>query len=183
MKNLCPRSVLAAATLWIGLALVGRAQADIALSTPDGLTAGDTFRFVFVTDGTRNATSSNIADYNAFVNQDATAQAGGGSNSFTYNGASISWLAIGSTASTSAIQNIGENTATSIPIYLANGTRITPSDNGSGLWSGSLLAPIASDLLGHTNSTVIWSGTSPLGTSAPEFPARPNRVRPSGTYK
>lgn len=48
-------------------------RGGVSLQTPAGLKPGDHFRFVFVTDGTTNATSSNISSYDAFV----TAQAGG----------------------------------------------------------------------------------------------------------
>ena len=34
---------------------------------PTGINAGDSFRLIFVTSTTRNAQSSNIADYNTFV--------------------------------------------------------------------------------------------------------------------
>ena len=54
----------------------GRADAGVMLQTPPGLNPGDPFRFVFVTAGTRDATSSNIADYDNFVN----VEAGGGSH-------------------------------------------------------------------------------------------------------
>jgi hypothetical protein len=49
-------------------------RGGLILQTPAGLNPGDQFRFVFVTDGTTNATSSAISSYDAFV----TAQAGGG---------------------------------------------------------------------------------------------------------
>ena len=72
--------------------------------------------------------SSNIADYNNFVN----AQAGGA----TFDGSVVAWNAIGSTSSVNAIDNIGQSAA---PVYLADGTLITSSTTSTGLWSGSLL--------------------------------------------
>ena len=83
--------------LWSGLA--ARAEAGVILETPKGLNPGDHFRFVFVTDGIRDATSTNIADYDSFVD----AQAGGA----TYGGLLVDWLAIGSTDSVDAIQHVG----------------------------------------------------------------------------
>ena len=95
------RVALAVAILWIGFSAVGRAEAGaIALSTPAGLSAGESFRFVFITDATTVATSSSIAVYNSFVN----AQAGGA----TYDGSVVNWDAIGSTRSVSAINNVGQ---------------------------------------------------------------------------
>jgi hypothetical protein len=67
------RFAIVAAMLWLGSGSGGQAEAGIILQTPAGLDPGDQFRFVFVTDGSRNATSTNIADYDSFVN----AQAGG----------------------------------------------------------------------------------------------------------
>ena len=63
---------LATAMLWVGFGVGGRAEAaGLALSTPAGLTPGESFQFIFVTDGTTLPTSSDIADYNTFVNNQA----------------------------------------------------------------------------------------------------------------
>jgi hypothetical protein len=92
------RYAMAMAMLWIGFGLRGGAEAGgIALSTLAGLSPGESFRFVFLTDGTTNANSPNIADYNSFVN----AQSGGA----TYNGSVVSWVAIASTLTVNAIDN------------------------------------------------------------------------------
>ena len=77
------------------------------------------------------ATSSNIADYNNFVN----AQAGGA----TYNGQVVTWVAIASTPTVNAIDNVGQTPA----LYTwPDGTQVTTSTTTSGLWSGTLLHPI-----------------------------------------
>jgi hypothetical protein len=148
------------------LALGVGARADPTLNAPAGLKPGDHFRFVFATDGTRDANSSTIGDYNTFVNNDAMTEAGGGSNVVKYMGVTLTWSAIASTPGTSAITNIGENTSQDIPIYLASGVEITTADNSSGLWSGSLLAPINQDLLGHSRSAQVWTGTASNGSGA-----------------
>ena len=121
------------------------------LQTPAGLKPGDEFRFVFVTDGTTNATSSNISTYDAFV----TAQAGGA----TYDGMTVSWQAIGSTATVNAVDHVGSSTA---GVFLASGTEVATSTtaDGGGLWSGSLLNPIDQDLTGHTLLEAAWTGTA-----------------------
>ena len=97
-----PRTLMmsAATILWLAFGSGGRAEASIILQTPAGLNPGDQFRFVFVTDGIRDATSTNIADYDNFVN----AQAGGA----TYDGVVVNWLAIGSTDSVDAIDHVGQ---------------------------------------------------------------------------
>jgi len=151
------RFALATAMLWIGFGLVGRAEAGgIALSTPAGLTPGDTFRLVFITDDFMSGSSSNIADYNNFVNSEA-----GGA---TYNGSIISWVAIGSTSSVNAINNVGQSAS---PVYLADGTLVTSSTTGTGLWSGSLQNPIDEDLSGSLHKFLaVLTGTTTSGVAS-----------------
>ncbi len=132
------------------------------LQTPGGLTPGDQFRFVFVTDGTTNATSSAISSYDAFV----TAQAGGA----TYNGMTVTWQAIGSTATVNAVDHVGSSTG---GVFLASGTEVATSTTASlgGLWyqapndpngllSGPLLHPIDQDLTGQLLTEAVWTGTA-----------------------
>ncbi|MBV8381950.1 MAG: hypothetical protein JOZ63_05055, partial [Planctomycetaceae bacterium] len=59
------RLAMVAAMLWFGFGVGGRAQAALALPTPAGLKNDQPFRFVFVTDGTINAFSDDIVDYNS----------------------------------------------------------------------------------------------------------------------
>ncbi len=90
------------------------------------------------------------------------AQAGGA----TYDGSAVNWVAIGSTSSVSAINNVGQ---TATPVYLADGTLVTTSTTSTGLWSGSLLNPIDEDLSGmglHSGSTGVWSGSNTAGKSS-----------------
>jgi len=166
MMTLTRRLALVTAMLWFGFGVGGRCEAGITLTTPAGLSPGETFRFVFVTDGTTDALSPNIADYNSFVNT----QAGGA----TYNGSPVSWFAIGSTSSVNAIDNVGQAMA---PVYLADGTLVTSSTTSAGLWSGSLLHPIDHDLTGARPGDEVWTGTDqhgsaqdPLGPSTLVFP-------------
>ena len=149
------RFAIVAAVLWLGSGLGGRAEAGIILQTPAGLNPGDHFRFVFVTDGIRDATSTNIADYDSFVN----AQAGGA----TYNGVVVNWLAIGSTDSVDAIDHVGQANA---PVYLSDGTLVTTTTTPAGLWSGALVHEINLDLAGNPVPpfTFVWTGTNPFGT-------------------
>ena len=146
---------------WTGLGVGSQARAEsIALQTPAGLSPGDHFRFVFVTDGITPGTSSNIADYNSFVNTQAAGA--------TYNGQVITWDAIASTSTVNAIDNVGQ---TPDPVYLANGTLVTTSTTTSGLWSGTLLSPISEDLTGSAPGTNnVWTGTGPSGDAATGAP-------------
>src|SRR5208337_1543105 len=109
------RFALATAMLWLVYGAGGRALADLTLTAPATLSPGESFRFVFVTDGTTNATSTNIADYNNFVNTQA--------DGATYNGSVVSWVAIASTATVNAIDNVGQ--APISGVYLADGTLVT----------------------------------------------------------
>ena len=50
------RLAIATALIWIGIGTSVHVEAGgIALSTPAGLSPGESFRFVFVTDGSTNA--------------------------------------------------------------------------------------------------------------------------------
>ena len=131
------RFTIVAAVLWFGLGLGGRAEAGMMLQTPAGLNPGDQFRFVFVTNGIRDATSTNIADYDSFVN----AEAGGA----TYDDVVVGWLGIGSTDSVDAIDHVGQTNA---PVYLSDGTLVTTSTTPAGLWSRTLVHAINLDLAG-----------------------------------
>ena len=147
--------VIVAAVLWLGSGLGARAEASIILQTPAGLNPGDHFRFVFVTDGIRDATSTNITDYDSFVN----GQAGGA----TYNGVVVNWLAIGSTNSVDAIDHVGQANA---PVFLSDGTLVTTTTTPAGLWSRTLLHEIDLDLAANPVPpfTFVWSGTNSFGT-------------------
>jgi hypothetical protein len=153
MKSMTMRVALVSAFLWFGFGVGGWCDAGVVLQTPSGLTAGDTFRFVFLTDGTTNAESTIIADYNAFVN----AQAGAA----TYNGSVVSWVAIGSTATVNAIDNVGQ---TLTPVYLADGTLVTTNTTSTGLWSQTLHHTIDENLTGSAApQSLVWTGTDGVG--------------------
>jgi PEP-CTERM motif len=160
------RFAIVAAVLWFGFGSGGRAEAGMMLQTPAGLNPGDQFRFVFVTDGIRDATSTNIADYDSFVN----AEAGGA----TYDGVVVNWLAIGSTDSVDAIDHVGQANA---PVFLSDGTPVSSSTTTAGLWSGTIRNPINLDLAGNPvdPSFFVWTGTNPTGTGfgGPLGSARP----------
>jgi hypothetical protein len=155
------RLALTGPMFWIGFGVSGQAEAGgIALSSPAGLSPGESFRFAFVTAGTTVATSPNIADYNSFVN----AQAAGA----TFNGSVVTWNAVASTSTINAIDNIGQS---QVPVYLVDGTLVSTSTTITGLWSGSLTNPIDLDLNRVTLTDVgVWTGSSPDGTADPVDP-------------
>jgi PEP-CTERM motif len=145
----------------------GTASTGLVISTPSGLNPGDHFRILFVTSDTTQAVSTAIGTYDTFVNTDA--------NGATYNGSVISWKAIGSTSSVSAINHIG---TTGDAVYLADGTKVTSSDDSSGLWSGSLDSAPNEYLDGSSvGVAAIWTGSNsdgsanvhPLGNRNPSY--------------
>lgn len=159
-----PRS---AAVFALCLCSVIGARADLNINTPPGLNLGDQFRIVFLTQALTQATNPNISYYNTFVNNDAATQAGGVGSKVVYGSTVLTWSAIASTYEISAITNIG---SFGVPVYLASGTLVTPSDTLSGLWSESLLAPINEFLTAPDSfDTSVWTGTLPNGSSAGSF--------------
>ncbi|MBV8128999.1 MAG: PEP-CTERM sorting domain-containing protein [Planctomycetaceae bacterium] len=147
------------AILWFAFGVGGPAEAGTILTTPMGLTPGEQFRFVFVTQGKTDGTNTSIDFYNNFVNT----QAGGA----TYNGSTIQWTAIASTEATSAINNIpGTQQA---PVYLPDGTEVTPSTDVTGLWSGTLKHAINELINGQITSIFVGTGTDGTGFSIPVF--------------
>jgi len=183
--TLMRRIALIPAVLWLVFGGGGRAVADLNIGTPAGLTPGESFRIVFVTDGTRNATSGNIGDYNTFVTNDANAEAGGGSNVVKYMGVALTWTALASTPTTDAINNVGTY---GVPVYLASGALVAGTDaraSSGGLWTINDSTPallnsgISQDLNGTSQyGASVWSGTATagdgdtivkLGTSSPSY--------------
>ena len=114
-------------------------HADV-VTVPTDLSPGDPYRLVFVTSGTRDTTSLGIADYNAFVTDQANQNA-----DLARLGAS--WFAIASTVTPDYTSTVDarDNTSTTpgtdvagIPIYLVNSGSNRLADSYADLWDGSL---------------------------------------------
>ena len=83
---------------------------------PSGLGVGDSFRLVFISSTTRDASSSSIDDYNTFIQARAAA---GHADIQPY---SSLFRAVGCTNSTNATANTNTRAAdTSVPIFWLNG--------------------------------------------------------------
>ena len=95
---------------------------------PAGLNAGDKFRLIFISSGTRNATSTDIDDYNSFVQG---AAAGGHAAIRGYSGG---FRALASTAAVDARDNTA-TTGTGVPIYWLNGNKV--ADDYADLYDGA----------------------------------------------
>ena len=142
------------------------ANADLVLTTPTGLNAGDHFRFMFLTSplNKTQATSSSISSYDSFVRSDVSNKYG----TVTYNGSAITdWLAVGSTSTTSAFDHLGGSQA-NVSIWLPDGTQVASSltTSTNGLWSGGLQHAVDQLLDASSASYVssVWTGSNADGT-------------------
>ena len=129
------------------------ASAFGAIIAPPSLNPGDKYHLVFVTSTTRDATSTNIADYNAFV-QSAADAAGIG------NTVGVTWYAIGSTLTVAARDNAVVGATT--PVYLLNGTTKV-ADNFADMWNGNIDAKINLTEYLATYSSYVFTGSSDAG--------------------
>jgi hypothetical protein len=128
-------------------------------TVPSDLNPGDTYRLVFVTSTERDAMSSNIADYNAFV----TAAANSVPELLALG---TTWKAIGSTETVDARDNTGTNpgVATGVPIYTLADTRIA-NDNAD-LWDGMINVPLnLTELETLVVVPGVWTGSMSDGTA------------------
>jgi len=157
IKSIAVSLCLAIATLCLTTQMALAAPITI----PTGLNVGDTYRIAFVTSTTRDATSSNIADYNAFVTAAANAQA-------ELAALGTTWTAIASTATVDARDNTNTVPSTAggslgVPIYLLNDTKLV--DSYDDLWDGTIDNPLNID---ESASSVlnfeVWTGTNEFGT-------------------
>jgi hypothetical protein len=138
---------------------------------PLGLQPGDEYRLLFVTDGKRNALSTDIADYNAFVTWEANQP-----NSLV-RGLTVEWFAIASTIHVDAIENTGTDPSppgdTGVPIYLVDGASRV-ANHYDNLWNPSSIGD--SYLLSAPNLTQygvgpadainnVWTGTDYHGVA------------------
>ena len=110
---------------------------------PDGLGAGDRFRLVFLSSTTRNGSSANIADYNTWIQNQASA------GHADIQGYSSTFRVVGSTADDDARDNTatrytGDDTAATdddsdlgVPIYWLGGPKVADEyrDFYDGSWN------------------------------------------------
>ncbi len=142
------KTMLLAALIATGTAFPA-SQLSAGFIPPIGLAPGSQYQLVFITADTRNATSSNIADYNAFVTAEAA-----------LNPAlpSTSWHAIASTPTVDADVNAP---VSNLPIYNTQGIEVMPTSSTFTLYTTSFLnAPILYDQFGQVPAQPdAWSGT------------------------
>lgn len=135
------------------------------VTVPAGLNPGDHYRLVFVTSTTRDATSSNIADYNTFVNGVANAPASPITGLAT-------WTAIGSAGSTGAQENTLTRPGIDVdcPVYNLAGELV--ASNYTTLWTVDIPYQGLIFLSHAINRTedgslsgnfAVWTGVHPFG--------------------
>jgi len=173
MKIKQPGIVSAGVALAATLGTASAAQAALVVVPPD-LAVGDQYRLVFVTEGKRDATSTDIDDYNTFVTSQVRLSILPGTtdtalyqalNAAGIDPNTITWKAIGSTASVDARDNTGTNPtlSTGVPIYLIDGNRV--ANNNADLWDGSIQTAINRTPLDTSTDNLVWTGTLPDGSA------------------
>jgi hypothetical protein len=151
LRNPASRGI--AAAMIISLGSIG-SSAVAGIVVPTGLSPGSKYYLAFVTQGTHNAVSTNIADYNSFAQSQAALNP-----SLTGTNEGVTWKALGSTASVSAVSNLGLG---EFPIYLLNGmTKI--ADGVSDLWDGSIDAALNRNQFLGTVDDFVLTGTGSDG--------------------
>ena len=150
----------AAIAFAIAVTVCSVADADL-ITVPTNLNEGDQYRLAFVTSGFRDATSTDIADYNTFVNNDTISVA-------ELQSLGTTWFAIASTSTIDARDNTGTNPTsnTGVPIFLLDGTKI--ADSNADLWNNSIDAPISVTSHGGTFVTPqqVYTGTDDFDGTA-----------------
>ena len=139
-------ALLAAFFVSVTVCLVGPVQAEI-ITEPTDLSVGEQYRLVFVTSGSRDATSTDIEDYNSFVD---------GHGDFAI---ASDWKVIGSTSSVDARDNTSSNPnadGAGVPLYNLAGERV--ANDYADLWDGDLINAIGTNEYGDYSTE---SGTAP----------------------
>ena len=157
----------------IGADPVERAVASDWALKPTGVSVGDKFRLLFVTSTTRDARSSNIADYNRFVQGRAAA----GHSEIRTSSISSQFRVVGSTASVDARDNTATTYTASnngVPIYWLNGAKA--ADDYQDFYDGSWDSERGRNEAGSSQGTncrtgligldgqAVWTGSRNDGT-------------------
>jgi len=151
---------------------VSSAQVTSLSRLPDGLSPGDEFRYVFVTDGARDATSSAIEDYDNFVTNEANAT---GSLFF---GEGLTFQAIGSTATVNAVDHIATGGSVDVPFVLVGGGRVAA--NSADFFDGQFLVNIdQSESGGAVAQVLVYTGSLADGTVSDGFGLGQNEAIPA----
>jgi hypothetical protein len=121
---------------------------------PVGLAPGSQYQVLLVTQGVRNAASSNIADYNAFVNAEVAL------NPLLPSG--VTWSAVAFTDTITAQVNAPSN---GLAIFDTKGNLLVEA--GIGLYAAVFPSASILDQFGSEGSTYVWTGAPAPGYSDP----------------
>ena len=140
---------------------------------PGDLSAGDSFRLLFVSSTTRDATSSDISDYNTHVQNAATV---GHTDIQSY---SSEFRVLGSTSAVDARDNTNTtytSTVKGVPVYWLDGTRL--ADQYEDFYDGSWDSRQDKNEAGNSVSGAeAWTGTANDGTASAPLGATDGQVR------
>ena len=156
-KKFMLKSILTAAVLGVAASV-----ANAAIVVPPSLNPGDKYHLAFVSSTSRNALSSDIADYNAFV-QSAADAAGFGITE------GVTWYVLASTSAVDARDNAVVGAAT--PVYLLNGTTKV-ADGFADFWDGSLdnVLNLKEDgVTSYGGGTRVFTGSDEIGGAKSSF--------------
>ncbi|MCP4007088.1 MAG: PEP-CTERM sorting domain-containing protein [bacterium] len=132
------------------------------ITTPTDLLPGAQYRLAFVTVGTRNAVSADIADYDAFVTAEANSVP-------ELSSLGTTWQVIGSTATVDARDHTGTDPLIpDIPIYRLDDIRLV--DDYADLWDASLDAPLRVDSNGNIAPVGVGVYTGTIFSGVAVFP-------------
>lgn len=128
-----------------------------AIPIPGDLMPGDSYRLIFVSSAGRDATSTDISEYDSFVQGLANAAGIGISEGVT-------WQIVGSTDMVSAIDHVG---VFEDPVYKMNVGEDRVANDSMDLFDGSLANFINRDENNNLlNSATPWTGSTGLGDKA-----------------
>ena len=136
---------------------------------PSGLEPGDKFRLIFVTSSGRKADSSDIGDYNTFVQ----GQARGGHSAIRAFGSQF--RVVGSTSADDARDNTSTTYTSAdkgVPIYWLGGNKVADqyedfydgSWSNEGSWKNQGGNSSVSWLPGGASERIVWTGSNQNGT-------------------
>ncbi len=166
--------LLALAAALLALPSAESTQASAAQSVPSdwehipqGIKPGDSFRLLFVTSATRDASSSNIADYNAHVQ----GAAGGNDSLKSFKG---QFTALISTSAVDARENTG-TTGTGVPVHWLGGEKV--ADDYADLYDKSWDSVSGRTESGGSYTGLVWTGGNKMGQKSGQRYAGAAEVR------
>jgi hypothetical protein len=126
------------------------------------LAPGSKYRVAFVTSGTRDATSTDINDYDQFVQSAADTGA-------VTQPLALNWQAMGSTATIAARDHLNAPQTDTGTVVIFNTIGQTIADSYADLWDGVISAPIKYTEAGSAISNSVWTGSNLFGEAEPSY--------------